>query len=95
MRRGTLTTQKLENKMIGYIGVVSLYKFITYGFVQDKQNVQMGGYDCKYETFLIMSFLCKPTFIFRVSICMVSWGSVICTKSFQYPVQFKMLNTVL
>ena len=22
-----------------YIGVVSLYKFITYGFVQDKQNV--------------------------------------------------------
>ena len=42
MRIGTFTTQKLENKMTGYIGVVSLYKFITYGFVQDTQNVQMS-----------------------------------------------------
>ena len=42
MRIGTFTKQKLENKMTGYIGVVSLYKFITYGFVQDTQNVQMS-----------------------------------------------------
>ena len=76
MRIGTFTTQKLENKMTGYIGVVSLYKFITYGFVQDTQNVQMSfswGYDCKYETLLIMSFLCKPTLVHLYLECLSAW----------------------